>query len=201
MIIGVRQGAFSNEAGIGTEAMAHVAARTHEPIREGLVAMIGPVVDTLVVCTCTALVILVTGAWQHSESANGVGLTAIAFRDSLGVLGPYVLTVLVVFFSVSTMFTFWYYGAKCLGYLIGAARGHWFRYFYIALVVFGAVASIDAVVALITGMYALMAIPTMISTILLAPRVMTAANDYFRRLAADNNAESGITELNLDEGT
>ncbi len=188
MIVGVRQGAFSNEAGIGTEVMAHGAARTREPVREGLVAMMGPVIDTLLVCTCTALVILTTGAWQAGEGVAGAALTASAFADALGAPGPWLVAALVVVFSMSTMFTFWYYGAKCLGFLIGAEHQHWYKYFYTALVVLGAVVSLEVVIYLITAMYGLMAIPTMIATLLLAPRVMAAARDYFAR-QSDVNPE------------
>lgn len=180
MMVGVRQGAFSNEAGIGTEVMAHGAARTREPVREGLVAMMGPVIDTLIVCTATALVILVTGAWQIGDDMAGAALTAAAFAESLGGIGPWIVTFLVVVFSVSTMFTFWYYGAKSLGFLIGAEHQHWYRYFYVALIVVGAVVSLEVVIYLITAMYGLMAIPTMIASLLLAPRVMAEARRYFR---------------------
>ncbi len=187
LLIGVRQGAFSNEAGIGNESLAHGAARTQVPVREGLVAMIGPVVDTLIVCTATALVILVTGVWE-TGTESGVTMTAQAFESAIGVAGPWLLVVLVVFFSVSTMFTFWYYGAKCLGFLIGAEHQHYYRWFYVLLVVIGSVLSIDAVVGLITGMYGLMAIPTVISTLLLAPKVLTHAQDYLGRNEAQRAA-------------
>jgi AGCS family alanine or glycine:cation symporter len=183
LLVGVRQGAFSNEAGIGTESMAHGAARTEVPAREGLVAMLGPVVDTLVVCTCTALVILLTGVWQTGD-ANGISLTSAALAAELGPVGPWALTVLVAFFSISTMFTFWYYGAKCLGFLVGAARQTAYRWFYVALILFGAVISVEAAVGLITGMYGLMAVPTLISTVLLAPRVRSHARDYLGQVRA-----------------
>lgn len=181
--IGVMRGAFSNEAGIGTEVMAHGAARTREPVREGLVAMMGPVIDTLIVCTCTALVILVTGVWEQTD-ADGVTMTALAFSQVLpGTLGAYVIAFVVLVFASSTMFTFWYYGAKCLGYLIGAEYQHVYKYFYTALVVIGAVASLEAVFGLIDSMYAMMAIPTMTATLILSPKVIAAARDYFERLA------------------
>ena len=160
--------------------MAHGAARTREPIREGLVAMVGPAVDTLVVCTCTALVILMTDAWLDSAT-SGVTLAATAFGRAMPGFGPYFLTVIVFLLSGTTIFTYWYYGAKCLGFLIGAERSHYYRYLYVALAVVGAVFSLDAVLGLIDGMYALMAIPTMTSSLLLAPKVMNAARDYFRR--------------------
>jgi len=180
IVTGVRRGAFSNEAGIGTEAMAHGAARTNEPVREGLVAMLGPVVDTLIVCTCTALALLMTGVWRTSE-ATGVTLAAEAFDHAMPGFGPYFLTLIVFLLSGTTIFTFWYYGAKCLGFLVGAERGHYYRYVYVALVVAGAVFSLDAVLGLIDGMYALMAIPTMTSSLLLAPKVMHGAREYFHR--------------------
>ena len=179
ILIGVQRGAFSNEAGIGTEALAHGAARTNEPIREGLVAMVGPVVDTLLVCTCTALAILVTGVWQGD--AVGVTITSLAFENAFPGLGGYLLALMVFFLSMSTVLTFSYYGSKCVGFLFGTRFEPAYVWFYVGLVVLGAVAPLRAVLGLIDGMYATMAIPTMISTLLLAPRVLTAANDYFLR--------------------
>ncbi|TDT44267.1 AGCS family alanine or glycine:cation symporter [Halospina denitrificans] len=183
VITGVRQGAFSNEAGIGTEVMAHGAAQTREPVREGLVAMMGPVIDTLIVCTLTALVLLATGTWEAGSDVAGAALTARAFGDALGIFGPWIIMVLIVIFSMSTMFTFWYYGAKALGFMIGAEHQDWYKYFYVALIVVGAVASIEAVIFLITTGYALMAIPTMIATLVMSPRVMEATRDYMKRHA------------------
>jgi len=179
IITGIRRAAFSNEAGIGTEAMAHGAAQTKEPIREGMVAMLGPVIDTLIVCTCTALVILISGVWQSGES-NGVTLTANAFSDLFPHGGGIILAVLVSLLSLSTVFTFWYYGSKCLGFLIGAKYQHHYIWWYLVLVVLGAVASLKLVVSLIDSMYALMAIPTMTSALLLAPKVNQAAKRYLK---------------------
>lgn len=181
ILIGVSRGAFSNEAGVGTEVMAHGAARTGEPIREGLVAMLGPIVDTLLVCTCTAVVILLTGAWQAPGDLSGITITAQAFRSELGLIGPIALGFVTLILSTTTMFTTWYYGAKCFGFLFGAERQHWFRWIFVVNVVFGASASVDTVFSLISGSYGLMAIPTMTATLYLAPKVMTAARDYFQR--------------------
>ena len=180
VITGVRRGAFSNEAGIGTESLAHGAARTNEPIREGLVAMLGPVIDTLVVCSCTALAILVTGAW-HDRNVDGVTMTVHAFQSALPHGGVYLLMIMVVFLAFTTMVSYWYYGTKCMGFLFGAQRQHYYLWFYITLIVVGAVASMDAVLGLIDGMFAVMAIPTMTSTLLLAPRVNRALRDYLQR--------------------
>jgi AGCS family alanine or glycine:cation symporter len=181
IVIGIQRGVFSNEAGLGTEALAHGAAKTKEPVREGLVAMLGPAIDTIITCTMTALAILVTGVWKSTE-ANGVTLTLNAFNEALPEFGTYLLVICVLFFSISSMLTYSYYGTKCLGYLIGADKQHWYNYFYVASIIFGSVASIGAVIDLIDGMFALMAIPTMTSTILLAPKVKEAAKDYFSRI-------------------
>ena len=142
--------------------------------------MLGPFIDTLIVCTCTALIILITGVWQDS-SADGVTLTAQAFDRGIPGIGIYLLITCVIFFSTSTMFSYSYYGTKCLGFLIGAERQHWYNYFYVTLIVLAAIASIDAAVSLIDGSYALMAIPTMTSALLLAPKVMQEAKRYFAK--------------------
>ncbi len=183
ILLGIRRGAFSNEAGIGTAPMAHGAAKTNEPIREGLVAMLGPAIDTLVVCTLTALAILVTETWLTSDS-NGVSLTASAFSDVFHGFGPYLLLLCVAVFSISSLFSFSYYGTKCLSFLIGADKAHWYNYFYIASIMIGATFSLDAIINLIDGFYALMAFPTMIATILLSKKVLAKAKDYFRRMQA-----------------
>ncbi len=180
IMTGIRRAAYSNEAGIGTAALAHGAAKTTEPVREGLIAMLGPAIDTLIVCTITALIILTSGVWQSSE-ANGITLTAMAFGKAMPGIGPYLLTLCVVCFSTSTMFAYSYYGAKCMGFLIGAERQHIYNYFYVALMVVAAIVSLDAAISLIDGAFALMAIPTMISTILLAPKVMQATRTYFEQ--------------------
>lgn len=181
LLIGISRGAFSNEAGVGTEVMAHGAARTNEPIREGLVAMLGPVIDTLLICTCTALVILITGQWQVPGELSGITLTANAFVGEMGPWGLLPLAFVTLVLSTTTMFTGWYYGAKCFGFLVGAQWQHHFRWVFVATVIVGASVSIDTVFNIISGAYGLMAIPTMVSTLILAPRVMAAARDYFRR--------------------
>lgn len=183
IITGVRRAAFSNEAGIGTESMAHGAAKTSEPVREGLVAMLEPAIDTLLVCTMTALAILLTGVWVNTEM-DGVTLTAMAFSEGIPYLGLPILILCVVIFALTTMFTYSYYGSKCLSFMLGADKKYAFNYFYVVSVVFGAVASIGAVINIIDSAFAMMAIPTMLSTILLAPKVVAAAKNYFDRYKA-----------------
>ena len=179
MLIGISRGAFSNEAGVGTEVMAHSAAKTDEPIREGMLATLGPVFDTLVVCTCTALVILLAGNWQSPGDMSGITLTADAFRSEMGNAGLITLGFVALILSTTTMFAGWYFGAKCFGFLVGAKWQPYFRWFFIAAVVFGATVSIDVVFNLISASYGIMAIPTMVSAIVLAPKVLRAAERYF----------------------
>ncbi len=179
IMIGVRRGAFSNEAGIGTESMAHGEVRTDQPVREGVVGMMGPVIDTLVVCSCTAFIILLTGVWQDAEGVEGVSLTATAIATVFPASGLYLVTLMVVMLSFSTMIAFWFYGAKCAGFLFGAHRIHYYTPIYIGLIVVGSLVSLELVNGLVVGMYGVMAIPTMVSTLLLAPRVNAAARTYF----------------------
>ena len=179
MLIGISRGAFSNEAGVGTEVMAHSAAKTDEPIREGMLATLGPVFDTLIVCTCTALVILLAGNWQSPGDMSGITLTADAFRSEMGNVGLITLGLVALILSTTTMFAGWYFGAKCFGFLVGAKWQPYFRWFFVAAVVFGATVSIDVVFNLISASYGIMAIPTMVSAIILAPRVLRAAERYF----------------------
>ncbi len=182
IVIGSKRAAFSNEAGIGTAPMVHGAAKTKEPVQEGLVAMLGPFIDTIIVCTMTALAILITNVWQTTE-ADGVTLTVRAFNSVIPYnLGGYLLVISVFTFSFSSLFTLSYYGTKCFSYLVGARYAHYFNYFYALSIILGAVASIGAVISLVDGMYALMAYPNMIACLLLAPKVKQAANDYFGRL-------------------
>ena len=181
IVLGIRRGAFSNEAGIGTAPMAHGAAKTEEPIREGLVAMLGPFIDTIIVCTLTALSILVTGVWQTSD-ANGVTLTARAFSDAMPGFGSYVLLLCIAIFSISSLFSYSYYGTKCLSFLLGTKYQHYYNYFYIASILIGATTSLSLMINLIDTFFALMAIPTMLATLILAPKVMHKAQDYFKRL-------------------
>lgn len=180
ILIGVQRGAFSNEAGIGTESLAHGAAKTNEPTREGLVAMIGPIADTLIVCTFTAMALLVTGVWEGD--AVGVTLTTQAYEQVFPGFGAYLLLIMVIVLSTTTVLTYWYYGSKCMGFLFGTAMEKYYMYAYMGLITVGAVVSLDVVINLLDGMYATMAIPTMISTLLLAPKVKQVATNYFSRL-------------------
>jgi len=181
ILLGVRRGAFSNEAGIGTAPMAHGAAKTKEPVREGLVAMLGPAIDTLIVCTLTALAILVTGVWENTAK-NGVSLTASAFSHTIPVYGKYLLMVCVTIFSVSSLFSYAYYGTKCLSFLIGSEKKHYYNYIYILSIILAATTPFSVMLNLIDGVFALMAIPTMLATIIMAPRVVREIKAYILRI-------------------
>jgi len=181
IIIGVRRGTFSNEAGIGTAPMAHSAAKTNEPIREGLVAMIGPAIDTLVVCTLTALAIIITGVWVNPET-DGITLTAIAFEKALPGFGTYILMVCVLFFALTTLFAFPYYGTKCFAFVFTARYKKIYNYIYLAGIFLAAITSLNVLISFIDGVYGLMAIPTMISALLLAPRVRKEFKRYFKNI-------------------
>ncbi|MEW4925402.1 alanine/glycine:cation symporter family protein [Algibacter sp. 2305UL17-15] len=181
ILLGIRRGAFSNEAGIGTAPMAHGAAKTDEPVREGLVAMLGPAIDTLVVCTLTALAILVTGVWETTLD-NGVSLTASAFSHTMPIYGKYLLMVCVAIFSISSLFSYSYYGTKCLSFLIGADKKHYYNYIYLLSIILAATTPFSVMLNLIDGVFALMAIPTMLATIIMAPRVVKEIKGYLLRL-------------------
>lgn len=181
IVTGVRRAAFSNEAGIGTAPMAHGAARTNEPVREGLVAMLGPVVDTIIVCTMTALALIITGVWNRGES-DGITLTAEAFESAIPGFGSYLLTISVSVFAISTMLAFPYYGTKCFSFIFGARHSYLYKWFYILTIPLGATATLGMVLGIFDGAYALMAFPTMISALLLSRPVVRASKDYFKKL-------------------
>lgn len=181
ILLGIKRGAFSNEAGVGTAPMAHGAAKTAQPVREGLVAMLGPAIDTIVVCTLTALAILVTDVWKTSD-ANGVTLTASAFAKALSEPGKYILLLCIAVFSISSLFSYSYYGTKCLSFLFGAQNKKYYNWVYILSILLGATTSLGMMINLIDGFFAIMAIPTMIATLYMAPRVMREAKKYFKEL-------------------
>lgn len=182
ILYGVQRGAYSNEAGIGTESLAHGAARTKEPIREGLVAMLGPIIDTLLICSATAFMILLSGVWEDSQNGSGVTLTAAAFENLLGTSGIVVIFVCVLCFATTTILTYSFYGSQCASFLFGARYKTHYCWVYVAFIIVASVVTLEAAISIIDGAFAMMAIPTMFAAIVLAPRVREAANDYFDRL-------------------
>ena len=181
---GFRRAAFSNEAGMGTEVMAIGASKNNQPIKSGLVAMIGPLIDTIIVCTITGLVILLSSEWIEGKY-SGVSLTQKSFSNYLGLAGDYILIFSVATFTLSTMFGYSYYGCKCASYLFGANSKFYYRVFYVLTLVLGSVLSLDLAVNIVDAMFALMAFPTMISALYLAPNIKKEANKYFASIKGD----------------
>ena len=180
VIIGVRRAMFSNEAGLGSAPMYHGQSKTDNPIKEGLVAMLGPFIDTIMVCTFTAVVIILSGAYLEDQS--GIVMTLSAFEKTLFGYGDGLLMLIVTAFALSTLFTYSYYGVKCLSFLTNAKIGRFYNWYFVIMIVFAAVASLELVKNLIDLSYALMVIPNMIAVLLLAPKVNKAANKYFKNL-------------------
>jgi len=180
LIIGVKRAMFSNEAGLGSAPMYHGQSKTDNPIKEGLVAMLGPFIDTIMVCTFTAVVIILSGAYL--EEGSGIVMTLSAFEKTLFGYGDDLLMVIVSAFALSTLFTYSYYGVKSLSFLTNAKIGKLYNVYFVIMIVFAAVASLDLVKNLIDLSYALMVIPNMIAVLLLAPKVNQASKEYFKNL-------------------
>ena len=182
LIQGFRRAAFSNEAGIGSSAIAHSAVKTDEPITEGLVALHEPFVDTVVVCTMTALVIVITGSYTETD-LSGVQLTSRAFAANISWF-PYVLALAVILFAFSTMISWSYYGVKAWTYLFGEgkARENTFKVIFCIFTALGATVGLDAVIAFSDSMIFLMSIPNIIGLYILAPGVQKSLNSYWERI-------------------
>lgn len=170
-LTGARRAAYVNEAGVGTAGMMHGASRNDNPLREGFVAMIGPAIDSGLVCTLTALPILLAGNYTSAEGIKGLYIALNSFETLLPGWGQYLLMVMVFFFAFSTMFSYSYYGLKCTNFLFGAENAKYYNYFYLVMIVVAAVVPLGTVVAVMDLSFALMALPTMSSLLLLAPHV------------------------------
>ena len=170
VILGVRRAVFSNESGIGNAPMYHGQSNTKNPIHEGLVASLGPLLDTVLVCSITGLIIIISGATELSD-LNGIELTLEAFNRLFFGIGDELLLLMVFVFGISSLFTYSYYGVKCLGYLTQKKWGPWYNYIYIVSIVFSAIATVDLVIGIIDISFALMAIPNMITLIWLSSKV------------------------------
>lgn len=184
---GVRRACFSNEAGLGSAAIAHSTASTKEPIREGVVALLEPFIDTVLVCTTTALVILASGVpyWE----LNGVELTAAAFDSVIPGFGMYFVPIAAFLFAYSTLLSWSYYGQQVFVFLFGEKEGFIMVYktLFCTLIVVGAIWKLTPILNFSDIMLGLMAIPNLIAIGLLLPQVKKASKDYFDRLAAKEN--------------
>lgn len=189
---GIRRASFSNEAGLGSAAIAHAAAKTDEPVREGIIGMIGPFIDTIIVCSMTAIVVIITGAWndpsivQAGQENVGVALTTVAFGSVIGWF-PYILTISIGLFAYSTMISWCYYGERGWVYILDHFGGSGlktvivFRIVFVAFILVGAVNKLSDVLAFSDLLILSMAFPNIVGSIILAPRVLEKLRDYWSR--------------------
>ncbi len=200
LILGFRRAAFSNEAGVGSAAIAHSAAKTDYPVREGIVALLEPFIDTVVVCTMTALVIVITGAYDLSNPMfapyiignKGAALTSVAMRQEISWF-PYVLSCAVLLFAYSTMISWSYYGERCWAYLFGDRTSLIYKCLFILCVVVGAMMNATNVLDLSDLMILGMAFPNVLGVVLLSGKLKRDLDDYWAKLKSgdlDREAES-----------
>lgn len=180
LITGVRRAVFSNEAGLGSAAIAHSAATTKEPVREGVVALLEPFIDTVVICTMTALVVNISGAWQ--QDVSGVQLTALAFDSAIPGFGTYFIPIAVFLFAFSTLISWSYYGERAIDYMFGQKGLVPYRVVFCILAFVGAIWKSDAVLNFSDIMLGLMVVPNLIALFLLLPTIRNATNEYFAKL-------------------
>jgi AGCS family alanine or glycine:cation symporter len=183
---GVARGIFSNEAGLGSAPIAHAAAQTDDPVRQGTVAMLGTFIDTLIVCSITGLVIVITGAWVSGDS--GAHLSSAAFEQGLPGLGGYVVALGLALFAFTTMLGWSVYGERCAEYLFGVRAIRPFRIAWIAAIPLGAVAHLDFIWLVADTLNALMALPNLVALLFLSPVVFRVTRAYFERAAAEEPA-------------
>jgi AGCS family alanine or glycine:cation symporter len=187
LIWGFKRGLFSNEAGQGSAPIAHAAAKTDEPVREGTVAMMGPYIDTLTICTLTGLCIILTDAWTatvNGEALNGSPMTAYAFAQGLtflGGYGGYIVTIAVLLFASSTMIGWSYYGDRAVQYLFGDWIVMPYRYLFCFMIFVGAITKLEVVWAFGDIGLGLMAIPNLIALLVLSGITARMTNAYFSK--------------------
>ena len=178
---GVARGVFSNEAGMGTAGIAQAAGMTKSSVESGLIGMMGTFIDTIIVCTMTGMVLIVTGVWN--SGVNGASLTSNAFEIALPGFGSYVLSISLVLFAYTTILGWAYYGEKCWEYLIGTSIEKIYRLFWTGFVMIGAVTHLDFVWLVADTLNALMALPNLVSLLLLSPVVVDLTKTYFEKHA------------------
>ncbi|MBI2608810.1 MAG: sodium:alanine symporter family protein [Deltaproteobacteria bacterium] len=181
IVKGVARGIFSNEAGLGSSPIAHAAAKTKEPVREGLVAMAEPFIDTIIICSMTALVIVSTGVWTEAEGIAGIALTIKAFESVLPHFGGYIVIFSATLFAFSTMISWSYYGERSAEYILGEKAVYAFKMAYVFLIVVGAVYELTPIILFCDIANACMAIPTLFALVALSGIVKKLTQDYFER--------------------
>ncbi len=186
LIQGFKRAAFSNEAGVGSAAIAHSAAKTKFPVREGLVSLLEPFIDTIVICTMTALVIVITGAYENPAysdliaNANGAGLTSRAFSEKIPFF-KYVLSLSVALFAYSTMISWSYYGERCWAYMFGEKASMIYKIGFVVIVFFSATISAANVLDFSDLMILAMAFPNMFGVFILSGKVKRQLDEYWAR--------------------
>ncbi len=189
---GVARGVFSNEAGLGSAPIAHAAAQTKGPVNQGLVAMLGTFIDTLIICTITGLAIITSGAWTSGET--GASLTSAAFESTIPGVGGHVVTISLAIFAFTTMLGWSFYGEKCVEFLLGVKSILPFRVLWCLAVPLGATADLGFIWLLADTLNALMAVPNLIALILLSPIVFKLTREFF----ASNGATEEATATTAD---
>lgn len=187
LVWGVRRGLFSNEAGQGSAPMAHAAAKTPYPMREGFVASLEPFIDTIVICTLTALVIILTGVWHIDGAIKGVGMTVAGFQEGLGKLGigfaaRHMVAISLMLFAFSTIISWSYYGTRTVQYIFGDRAIKPYYYVFTLFVFFGSVWGIDLVWHFVDMVITFMSIPNLIALLLLFPVFKAEADGYLKQL-------------------
>jgi len=175
---GVARGVFSNESGLGSAPIAAAAAKTNEPVEQGLISMTGTFIDTLIICTLTGLTILVTGVW--SGDLNGVALTQSAFSTIFSNFGPALLTIFLVLFAFTTILGWNYYGERCFEFLFGVRFIWLYRVVFVLMVLLGGFIELDMVWIIADIVNALMALPNLIAILVLSPVVIAETKKYFK---------------------
>ena len=176
-ITGARRAMYVNEAGVGTAMMMHGASRNAEPVREGFVAMLGPAIDSGLVCTLSAIPIIIAGNY-NVEGIQGLSIALGSFDALIPVAGKYLLMVLVTVFAFSTMFSYSYYGRTCAEYLFGKDKARYYNWFYLLMLLIASVVTLDVVVSIMDLAFALMSVPTMYAVFRLSPKVVKALKEY-----------------------
>lgn len=179
--LGVARGVFSNEAGLGSAPIAHAAAQTNNPVTQGLVAMLGTFIDTIIVCSITGLAIVVTGSWSSGE--NGSPLTSMAFGHALPI-GNYVVAVALAIFAFTTILGWSFYSEKCIQFLFGVKAIMPFRLIFTIVVPIGALAKLDFIWLLADTLNAMMALPNLVALLLLSPVVFKLTRSHFGKQRA-----------------
>lgn len=167
VLIGIRRAIFSSESGVGLAPIYHGQSATKQGTDEGLVGMLGPILDTILVCTITGLIIIISGAYLESD-LNGIVLSLEAFRRLFFGFGDYLLIVMISIFGISTLFTYSYYGVKCYGFLTTPTQGKYYNIIYVTAIIISSILTVEIVIGLIDIAFALMAIPNMIAIIYLS---------------------------------